>query len=151
MPSKPEKTTDSPTTNHRLQRLRDFKRNFKEYVLLAIFCSPIWIPVVTAVIYVPCYRASLKKAEFTVASRERVTSGSGEGSRSYYLVWSKEGDVFCVTDSWSFLRFDSSDRYGKLREGSHVMAQVAGWRVPFLSWYRNVVVIDDAGDKEPSE
>ena len=145
------KTNDSPTTNRWLQSLRDFKRNFKEYVLLFIVCSPILIPVVTAMIYVPYYRASLKKAEFTVASRERVTSGSGEGSRSYYLVWSKEGDVFCVTDSWSFLRFDSSDRYGKLREGSHVMAQVAGWRVPFLSWYRNVVVIDDAGDKEPSE
>jgi hypothetical protein len=151
MPSKPVKTVNSPTTNHILQRLRDFKRNFKEYVLLFIFCSPVLIPVVTAMIYVPCYRASLKKAEFTVASRERVTSGSGDGSSSYYLVWSKEGEVFCVTDSWSFLRFDSSDRYGKLREGSHVMAHVAGWRVPFLSWYRNVVEIDDAGVKEPSE
>lgn len=151
MTSKPAKKTDSPTTNHRLQSWRNFKKNFGEYVLLFIFCSPILIPVATAIIYVPCYRASLKKAEFTVASRERVTSGSGEGSRSYYLVWSKEGEVFCVTDSWSFLRFDSSDRYGKLRVGSHVTAQVAGWRVPFLSWYRNVVVIDDAGDKEPSE
>lgn len=151
MSNKQAKKDDSTKTSRMLQSWRDFRRNFKEYVFLFILCSPILVPVLTAIIYVPCYRASLKKAEFTVASRERVTSGSGEGSRSYYLVWSKEGEVFCVTDSWSFLRFDSSDRYGKLQEGSHVIAQVAGWRVPFLSWYRNVVTIDDVGDKEPSE
>ncbi len=151
MSNKPAKTTAPLPSAPRLQNWRNFKRNIKEYMLLFVFCSPILLPLITASIYVPCYRASLTQTEFTVESRERVTSGSGEGSRSYYLVWTKEGEVFCVTDSWSFLRFDSSDRYGKLREGAHVTAHVAGWRVPFLSWYRNVLIIDDADDKEPSE
>jgi hypothetical protein len=87
------------------------------------------------------YRASIKEAKFTVDRRERVTKGSGDSQRSYYLVWSREGEVFCVADTWSFFSFDSSDRYGKLRDGSQVQASVAGWRVPFLSWYRNVVEI----------
>ncbi len=63
--------------------------------------------------------------------------------QSYYLVWSREGEVFCVTDTYSFFTFDSSDRYGKLTEGSNVKAKAAGWRIPFLSWYRNIVVIDE--------
>ncbi len=151
MPSKPATTTDSPRVNPRLQSWRNFRRNIREYILVLIFLSPVLLPIVTTIVYVPCYRASLKQATFTVERRERVTTGSGEGSSSYYLVWAKEGEVFCVTDSWSFLRFDSSDRYGRLREGTQITARVAGWRVPFLSWYRNVLIIDDAGDKEPSE
>lgn len=83
------------------------------------------------------------RSTFTVDRRERIVKGSGEDTQSYYLVWSKEGEVFCVTDTWSFMRFDSSDRYGKLREGSHIKAKVAGWRVQFLSWYRNVVEIEE--------
>ena len=151
MPSEPKKTTDAPTTSRWLQNWRNFRRNIKEYILLLIFASPVLIPLVSALVYIPCYRASLKPINFTVDRRERVTTGSGDGTRSYYLVWSKEGEAFCVTDSWSFLQFDSSDRYGKLREGLQVNARVAGWRVPFLSWYRNVLIIDDVGDKEPSK
>jgi len=151
MPKKPFEKTSSPTTNRRLPTWKDLKRRMKDHVYLLIVLSPVLIPILTATIYVPCYRASLKSAKFTVDRRERVTTGSGDGVKSYYLVWSKEGEVFCVADSWSFLRFDSSDRYGELRENSHVKARVAGWRIPFLSWYRNVLVIDNAGDKQPLE
>ncbi len=110
-------------------------------VQLAIL-SPL-LMLLSPILYIPCYRASLKDATFTVDRRERVITGSGDSQKSYYLVWTREGEVFCVADSWSFFSFDSSDRYGKLREGTQVQAQVAGWRVPFLSWYRNVVVIKD--------
>ncbi len=98
---------------------------------------------VCPIIYVPCYRASLDSIEFTVDRREQVVTGSGDSTRSYYLVWSREGEVYCVCDSWSYLSFDSSDRYGRLHEGSQVKAQVAGWRVPFLSWYRNIIAIEN--------
>jgi hypothetical protein len=97
--------------------------------------------------YISCYRWSLKPAQFTVDRRERVVKGSGDSTQSYYLVWSREGEVFTVNDSWSFLSWNSSDRYGKLHEGSKIKAQVAGWRVPFLSWYRNVIVIESVDDQ----
>ncbi len=112
---------------------------------------PFWIGVVLSpfAIYIVSYRASLKPASFTVDRRERVVTGSGDSTSSYYLVWSKEGEVFAVLDTWSFLRWDSSDRYGQLREGSRVSAKVAGWRIPFLSAYRNVVVIDGVAPPAP--
>ncbi len=116
-------------------------------VVVCVLATPV-VMLLSPIVYIPCYRASLKGVEFTVERRERVTTGSGDSVRSYYLVWSREGEVFCVTDTWSFFRFDSSDRYGKLDEGKKVKAQVAGWRVPFLSWYRNVVIIDDVASKE---
>ncbi len=111
------------------------------WAVYLLFGWPVLL-LVSPVIYVPCYRASLDSAEFTIDRRERVVTGSGDGTRSYYLVWSSEGEVYCICDSWSFLSFDASDRYGRLREGSQVKAQVAGWRVPFLSWYRNIIAIE---------
>jgi hypothetical protein len=93
--------------------------------------------------YISCYRWSLKPAQFTVDRREQVVKGSGDSTQSYYLVWSQEGEVFTVNDSWSFLIWDSSDRYGKLHEKAKIKAKVAGWRVPFLSWYRNVIAIEE--------
>jgi hypothetical protein len=106
------------------------------------------------VLFITAYRSSLTPVEFTVDHRERVTSGSGENASSYYLVWTQEGEVYKVTDTWSFLRWDASDRYGKLKEGKRFRAKVAGWRVGFLSWYRNVIEleeIDSGSAPKPSE
>jgi hypothetical protein len=75
----------------------------------------------------------------TITHRERVTQQSEDSTNSYYLVWSREGEVFQVKDDWRFLAWNSSDRYGQLQEGTVAQIKVAGWRVPFLSWYRNIV------------
>ena len=117
------------------------KAIFKVSLIVLIVLSPF-------ITYITCYRRSLKPAQFTVDRRERVVKGSGDSTQSYYLVWSQEGEVFTVNDSWSFLSWNSSDRYGKLHEGAKIKAQVAGWRVPFLSWYRNVIVIEDVQANE---
>jgi hypothetical protein len=108
---------------------------FKTTLIVFVLVSPF-------VMYISLYRASLKQTQFTVDRRERVTKGSGDSEQSYFLVWSLEGEVYCVTDTYSFMKFDSADRYGKLREGSLVTAKIAGWRFPFWSWYRNVIEIE---------
>ncbi len=123
---------------------RDVGASIRDRIVFGFFRLLILSPLImlaSPIVYIPFYRVSLKDVAFTVERRERVTKGAGDSQQSYYLVWSKEGEVYCVADSWSFMSFDSSDRYGKLREGSSVEARVAGWRVPFLSWYRNVVEI----------
>lgn len=97
------------------------------------------------------YRTSSDMVTFTVDHRERITQMSGDSVESYYLVWSREGEVFKVTDDWLFLTWNSSDRYGQLKEGSTVTAKVAGWRVPILSWYRNVVRIQSVGQSRVGE
>jgi hypothetical protein len=112
----------------------------RQRLLWLFWTAAILTPFVT---FVTSYRASRTTGEFTVDRRERVTSGRGDSSHSYYLVWALEGEVFMVADSWSFLQWDSSDRYGRLKEGKRFRALVAGWRIGFLSWYRNIIEIEE--------
>jgi hypothetical protein len=85
-------------------------RRVRVYLIMAVLISP-------CAVYGYSYRQSLEAVQFTVDRRERVATGSGDSAQSYYLVWSREGEVFAVVDSWVFWRWDSSDRYGQLREG----------------------------------
>ncbi len=148
-PSKPADTTASKKSQFSPQRIiESIREKILTWLLYLLFVWPIPL-LLSPIVYVPCYRASVKPAEFIVDRRERVVTGSGENVQSYYLVWSREGEVFCVSDSWSFLTFDSSDRYGKLKEGARVKADVAGWRVPLLSWYRNVIRVKDVDEALP--
>jgi hypothetical protein len=62
---------------------------------------------------------------------------------SKYLVWSKENEVFEITDSMWVGRFNSSDFYGRIEVGKTYKVKVIGYRVPFLSWYRNIIEIID--------
>lgn len=87
------------------------------------------------------YRMSEDVAEFTVKRTERVTYGD----KSKYLVWSQEGEVFENTDTFMFMKFNSSDVYGDLENGKKVCARVAGWRNHFLSWYRNIIKLVPCG------
>jgi len=129
--SRPE--TSKSTTQSKLWKKIIFW--LKTTLVVLVLLSPF-------ITYISFYRTSLKPTQFTVDRRERVTKGSGDSVQSYFLVWSLEGEVYCVTDTYSFMKFDSADRYGKLREGSLVTAKVAGWRIPFCSWYRNVIEIE---------
>lgn len=85
------------------------------------------------------YRTTESTATITVSKAERVTSGKS----SYYLVWSQQGEVYTVADSWAYLQWDASDRYGKLEVGKTYNVKVAGWRWNFLSWYRNVLSVEE--------
>lgn len=78
----------------------------------------------------------------TVSEKERITSGSGSGITSKYLVWTEEGETFELTDSLLRGHFSASDLYGRLDEGVTYRAVVYGWRIPFLSTYRNVVELE---------
>ena len=72
----------------------------------------------------------------TVTDRERVTTSES----SYYLVYT-DSETFTVSDTIWHLRYDSSDFYGSLKRGQKIQVQVCGWRVPFLSMYRNMLFI----------
>lgn len=76
-----------------------------------------------------------------VTKTERVTTGSGDNIRSVYLVFS-DGEVFANQDSVLYWKFNSSDIHGRLEPGTYTL-QVYGWRVPILSWYRNIVSVEN--------
>ena len=50
-------------------------------------------------------------------------------------------EVFEVTSSFVFLKFDEIRRYRELEPGGTYRAIVSGWRIPWLGHYRNIVEI----------
>ena len=75
----------------------------------------------------------------TVTEKERIVESNGEHTTSKYLVFT-ENEVFeNVDDMIPFLKFNSSDIQGKLHVGETYKLTVWGWRINFLSWYRNIL------------
>lgn len=76
----------------------------------------------------------------TITDKERVITGFGEDKESLYLVYTEQ-ETFKNIDSWIYGKFDSSDFNGKLKQGETYTVVVTGWRIKFLSKYRNIVKI----------
>jgi len=92
------------------------------------------------------YRASAEDRTIIVTEKERVTQNTEDGVTSKYLVFTNDR-TYEVVDTYSFMRFNSSDIYGRLRQNHKYKVKVAGWRMPFLSWYENIITIhSDMGD-----
>lgn len=79
--------------------------------------------------------------KITIKEKERITDGSGQNMVSKYLVFT-DGEVFENTDSVWYWKWNSSDVYNELAQGKEYTARVYGYRVPFLSWYRNIITIN---------
>ena len=87
------------------------------------------------------YFGSVKQEIITVKNKERITTGSGENISSKFIVYCK-GEVFENTDNIFFGKFDSADVQNELEMGKTYVVKVAGWRMPFLSAYRNIINIE---------
>lgn len=84
----------------------------------------------------------------TVTGKERITETDGEGrASSKYLIFT-DRETFENTDSFWGWKFNSSDVYGKIEKGYVCDFRVVGWRVQFLSAYRNIL---QASCKKPDE
>lgn len=75
---------------------------------------------------------------FTVSDKERIMDGVGDAATAKYLVFT-DVETFENTDCFIWFKFNSSDLQGKLKKGVEYEAKVYGWRIPFLSAYRNIV------------
>jgi len=79
--------------------------------------------------------------DVVVKDKERVCEGSGSMMSCRYLIFT-DSEVFENVDSWWHFKFNSSDIYAKLNKGKKAKIKVYGYRVPFLSWYRNITKIN---------
>lgn len=77
----------------------------------------------------------------TITDKERIVTGSGDSLSSKYLVHG-ENETFQNSDCWLLFKFDSSDVQRDLKVGGTYTIDVYGWRIPFLSWYRNIIEIE---------
>jgi len=106
------------------------------YVGFIIAIIAFWIFSVAAFLIVP----TMNPEPVTITITEKIPYHDGS-----YLVICKVGDteeVLRIGDVWLLGIFDSSDRYAYLKTGETYKVQVAGYRVPILSWYRNINVIE---------
>lgn len=60
---------------------------------------------------------------------------------SYYLIFT-EKEVFKNDDSLWYWKWNSSDVYNSLEVSKSYTVKVYGFRVPFLSWYRNIISVE---------
>jgi len=75
----------------------------------------------------------------TVLGKEGITSHDSDGkSVSKYVVYGDKETYQC-TDDILHLKFDSSDVYGHLIQNHSYRLTVNGFRVPFISMYRNII------------
>lgn len=98
-------------------------------------------PLIIAVIfttYIYFYIDSSEVIKITVTGKERITTGIGKNIDSKFIIYT-ENEVFENTDSWIYFKFNSSDFQGKFKVEETYEVKVAGWRIPFLSMYRNIV------------
>jgi hypothetical protein len=99
--------------------------------------SIVFVLMVGFIIHWFAYKGSQEWVEISITHKERT---GGEHSR--YLVFT-DGEVFENTDSLAFWKFDSSDIYGHMAVGKTYRARVAGWRVRFMSMYRNIIEVQE--------
>lgn len=78
-----------------------------------------------------------------ITEKERIH----DGDEDKYLIWT-EGEVFENTDSLVLGKFNSSDIYGKIQENETYECKVYGWRIPFLSMYRNIIDCNLKGENK---
>ena len=83
----------------------------------------------------------------TVTDKERIYEGSGDTSSSKYLVFGDDQNgnslVFENTDCFIRGKWNSSNIQGQLKVGNTYKITVIGYRVPFLSWYQNIIKIEE--------
>ena len=60
--------------------------------------------------------------------------------RDRFLIYTRD-EVFEVSTSYVFMKFESAERFHALKEGNSYRVVVAGWRIPLLGQYRNIIEV----------
>ena len=101
-----------------------------EAVVILLIIGSVTVPAVVAY-------STDETVTITVKDKERVVTYK----TSKYLVFTDKG-VYENTDTVWYWKWDSSDVYNALEVGKTYQVKVYGFRVPFLSWYKNIVELD---------
>lgn len=111
--------------------------NNKGFTLIElIFVIVILLIIAAPIFYVSAGYFNVRVVTDKVLKTERVVDSDGKGSR--YLVYGAK-ETYEDSDSLVFFKFNSSDVYGQIEQGHTYQFKVYGWRIPFLSSYRNII------------
>jgi len=94
------------------------------------------------VIYNVAYYSSIETITIQVTDKERIVESDGDGgTTSKYLVFTQT-ETLENSDEFFMGKWNSSDIQGTLKQDSTYQVRVIGWRIPFLSMYRNVINVN---------
>lgn len=115
--------------------------------------------IVVAVVIVLAVVFNIKAFNFndteytvTITDKDRIVESSKDSdgnskTSSKYLVFADDENgnslVFENTDCFIRLKFNSSNLQGQLKEGHTYKVTVIGYRVPFFSWYQNIIKVEE--------
>lgn len=75
-----------------------------------------------------------------VRDSERVCA-QNDAQQCKYIAFG-QNETYENTDEWLFWKYNSSDVNKNLVKGNTCQLKVHGLRIPFLSWYRNIITAD---------
>jgi hypothetical protein len=78
----------------------------------------------------------------TIVSRVDRECSGGTNGECKYMVYTPD-EVFRNVDCTICLKWNSSDVQNHLIAGHKYDLTVYGWRVPFMSWYRNILTAEE--------
>ena len=121
------------------------------HYIAPLVCIALVILLILGTWIVPLFVRNTYTVEVT--GKERIYTSNENASSSYYLVFAKELDgdvkVFKNSDELLLGKFGSSNIQAGMEIGGTYDVDVYGFRVPFLSWYENIIRYSPA--KELSE
>ena len=91
---------------------------------------------------------NINEEVFTVTVKEKLRASYGHIWQTHkYLIFTVDAEtdqihVFENTDSPLHGKFNSSDYYVRLEPGRTYQITAVGYRVPFSSIYKNIIIID---------
>lgn len=99
-----------------------------------VFICFLFIFIILLVVFLGCGESINKAINMRT---EVVTVTDKMVKEEKYLIYS-ENTTYQISDSLLLWRWDSSDLYGQIMVGETYEIRVAGYRIPFLSWYPNI-------------
>lgn len=129
-----------------MERLKMRKSQKVKFIAVAVVI--VLVAVFSEVIF------SFNDMEYTVTitGKDRITESSKDSDGNYqpsskYLVFADDESgnplVFENVDCFIRLKFSSSNVQGQLKEGHTYKITVIGYRVPFFSWYQNIIKVEE--------
>lgn len=105
-------------------------------------CGCMILILILGFIFIPIYRGS---AQTFTATVEKTVVDDGDTFFVLLIEGKSETEIFQNEDSYSFWKFDSNDVLMNIETGQTYEFKVAGWRVHFLSMYRNIIEFQPVG------
>jgi len=113
--------------------------DIKELALVGVFVGGLGF-----IATLPWTAPHLDREVYVAKVTDKQVKRSGEKDK--YMVFTELPDksvrVFENTDSLLELKWNSSDIYAKMKIGETYKIKTYGWRVPFFSWYENIVTVE---------